>query len=367
MNALRARSLRWNRAFTLLELLVSVVIVVMIAAALMTLTDATSKLFNRTTGRIDQFHSARSAFEAMTRRLSQATLNTYVDYDDATAPKAYVRRSELRFIAGKTVDLLGASTAAQRPGHGIFFQAPLGYVSDPTNERLRNLLNTWGYFVEFGDDNASRPPFFASLTNAPPLSYRYRLMELMEPTESLGIYFYTSGFDSNGKPRSLTYMGREWFTTSTLQSSPTRPVRPIAENILALVVLPKLTAGEDPSGAKLSPNYAYDSSKTDAANSPSVPDANLNWKHQLPPVVQVTMIAADEASYKRFQAGSAPTDLLGSRFAKVGDLSNPALNTYSQDLDSLEASLRTNYRLNIRIFSTDVAIRAAKWSRDQKN
>lgn len=363
------RHLRRNRAFTLVELMVSMVILVIIAAALMALTDATSKTLNRTTGRIDQFHNARSAFEAMTRRLSQATLNTYVDYDVPTAPKSYLRQSELRVIVGKTVDLLANSNPAKWPGHGVFFQAPLGYVSDPGNERLRNLLNTWGYFVEFGDDSASRPPFFNSITNAPPLSYRYRLMELMEPSESMGIYRYTSGLGSNQKPRNLTYTGREWFTNSVLtvsSSQQARPVKVLAENILALVILPKLTAGEDPTGAKLSPKYEFDSSKTNAQNSATV-DPRYNWKHQLPPVVQVTMIAADEDSYRRFQVGTASTDLLGSRFANVGDLSNPASNTYSLDLEALETDLRDKYRLNIRIFSTDVGIRAAKWSRDQGN
>jgi hypothetical protein len=60
-------------------------------------------------------------------------------------------------------------------------------------------------------------------------------------------------------------------------------------------------------------------------------------------------------------------DLLGSRFATVGNLAAPATNNYSKDIESLETELRDKYRLNVRVFSTDVAIRAAKWSRDQAN
>lgn len=377
MNASDSHNWQQDNAFTLVELLVSVFILLIIITLLMTLTDATSKTLNQTTGRIDQFQSARSAFEAMTRRLSQATLNTYWDYDDATAPKNYLRQSELRFITGMTKELLAnpatpadaALVAMQRPGHGVFFQAPLGYVSDSKNDRLRNLLNNWGYFVEFSDDSASRPAFFNTITNAPPLRHRYRLMELMESTESMSIYRYTSGLGANTKPRNLSYVGREWFAASVLLGSTpsqARPARVRAENILALVILPKLAQAEDPTGAKLSPKYEFDSSKTDGQNSAAV-DPLYNWKHQLPPVVQVTMIAVDEASYKRFQVGSDYTDLLGSRFSKVGDLSNPVSNTYSLDLESLETALRNNYRLNVRIFSTDVAIRAAKWSRNQAN
>lgn len=372
MKAPDHRRLSPIRAFTLIELLVSMLIVTVIAMLLMMMTDSTLKILKRTTTRTVQFQSARSAFEAMTRRISQATLNTYLDYDDATAPKLYLRQSELRFIAGKTGDLLNDPNAAKWPGHGVFFQAPLGHVNDSVNERLNNLLNTWGYFVEFGDDRPSRPPFFDTISNAPSPAYRYRLMELMEPTESMGIYFYTSGLVKVGnsmKPKNLSYMGREWFSTAVMMApstQPQRPVRVIAENILALVILPKLTTGEDPTGAKLSPKYEFDSSKTDIQNSPTV-DPRYNWKHQLPPVVQVTMIAADEVSYDRFQTGSDPVDLLGSRFATVGNLAAPATNNYSKDIESLETELRDKYRLNVRVFSTDVAIRAAKWSRDQAN
>lgn len=368
MKAPPPQHMRRNLAFTLIEVLLSAVIVSIIAAILLSMTDATSKILNRTAARIDQFQAARSAFEAMTRRLSQATLNTYLDYDDAKAPKQYLRQSELRFIAGPTVKLLDNTNPAKWPAHGVFFQAPLGYVNDQANERLRNLLNTWGYFVEFGDDKATRPPFLDSITNAPSLTYRYRLMELMEPTENMGIYFYTSGFDAAGKPKNLSYKGRDWFKTPVLldPSAGTRPIRAVADNVLALVILPKLTVGEDPTAAKLCPNYEFDSSKTDSKDSVSV-DPQLNWKHQLPPVVQVTMIAVDEASYSRFQADTNPVDLLADRFKAVGNLSSPTQNTYAKDLESLETDLRDKYRMNVRIFSTDVAIRAAKWSRDQKN
>jgi len=39
--------------------------------------------------KIDQFASARAAFERVTATLSRATLNPYWDYDNPSSPKAY--------------------------------------------------------------------------------------------------------------------------------------------------------------------------------------------------------------------------------------------------------------------------------------
>ena len=73
------------------------------------------------------------------------------------APKDFVRQSQLRFISGPMAKL---AQNANRPTHGVFFQAPLGFVEGVDDlGRLENLLNTWGYFVEVADDSDSRPAF----------------------------------------------------------------------------------------------------------------------------------------------------------------------------------------------------------------
>jgi uncharacterized protein (TIGR02599 family) len=86
-----------EEGFTLVELLVSVGLITLIALLLASMTNATASTWRYTTGRIEQFRSAEMAFEAVTRRLSQATLNTYWDYDNPAAPRKYVRQSDLRF------------------------------------------------------------------------------------------------------------------------------------------------------------------------------------------------------------------------------------------------------------------------------
>src|SRR5688572_4390908 len=98
--------------FTLVELLVSTTVLTLIVMMLVQITDRTASMWRYTSGKIEQFSSARDGFEALTRQVGQATLNTYYDYYDASGnprtvanaatfrPDKYGRQSELRFIAG---------------------------------------------------------------------------------------------------------------------------------------------------------------------------------------------------------------------------------------------------------------------------
>ena len=128
--------------------------------------------------------------------------------------------------------------------------------------------------------------------------------------------------------------------------------------MIALILLPKLTPEEDPSGALLCPNYSYDSTKGN-------PDPKINPKNQLPPVVQVTMVAVDEPSYNRvFPPGAPMPDFgLDNMFHDAAGASGGG--GYVQELNvDLPKTLRLK-GLVWRVFTTNVSIRAAKWSRDQ--
>jgi uncharacterized protein (TIGR02599 family) len=166
-------------------------------------------------------------------------------------------------------------------------------------------------------------------------------MEMVELSESLSLYQYT-----NGSP---TYAGTDWFTVPLGLSS--RPVQVRAENILALIILPKLSAEEDSTGIKLASSYTYDSTQTNS-------DATINPKNQLPPVVQITMVAVDEASFSRYQKNSTMTNLTAELFTDA--------SKYSDDLDTLETRLK-NQRLNYRVFTSNVSLKNAKWSLEQTN
>jgi uncharacterized protein (TIGR02599 family) len=327
----------WRNGFTLVELLISTALISLLLVVLVSMTSQTSDIWCAANARTEQFREARAAFESLTNRLSQATLNPYWDYFDSAGisasqanyngtPKSFGRQSELRFKC--------------QPGlqntHEVFFQAPLGYSN--SNAGLENLLNTWGFFVSFGEE--SHRPAFLTL----PARHRFRLMEYMEPSENLSVYSNPNAWlPATPSQRALYSHG-------------------LAENVVALILLPKLSSREDPTGANLAPSYAYDST-SDGPN--GLTDENCSTKNQLPPVIQVTMVAVDEASFRRFLGSATTMPSLGLEglFTTVGDLQNSANPGYARDLKMLETTLQKN-KLNYRIFTTDVALRGAKWSRN---
>ena len=95
-------------------------IISLLLIVLLQMTNSTSELWTRTTGKTEQFRAAREGFESMTRNLSQATLNTYWDYDNPNSPTRFMRQSELRFICGQmTKGTNRLATASPAPvAHG---------------------------------------------------------------------------------------------------------------------------------------------------------------------------------------------------------------------------------------------------------
>ncbi len=179
-------------------------------------------------------------------------------------------------------------------------------------------------------------------------------MELMEPTQSMSVYKAEAAAGGNS-----SYSATSWFMNS-LQSTPA-PVHVLAENIVALVLLPKLSPAMEATGsytdASLAPTYRYDSTGVGMS---TLSDPNLNPKSQLPPIIQVTMVAVDEASYVRFQSqqtGTAMPALYASTLFTDA-------TQYSADLATLQKNLRA-LRLNYQVFTSDVSIKGAKWSTTQ--
>jgi uncharacterized protein (TIGR02599 family) len=448
-------------AFTLVELLVSTTIIALLMVVLLSMTNQTSRTWRYTTEKVEKFQSARDGFESMTRRLSQATLNTYWDYvdqngrvrtqflesfpNDNTAlskfiAQSYGRMAELRFVSGpmstpsatynvsssassppleKLLNPVAVPTYQQYVTHGVFFQAPLGIVTDDNTTQstygtkygsMDNLLNTWGYFVET-DDYDERPAFITPQIQ--PLRWRSRLKELRVPCEKMGQYDLYTTDPSN-----------DWFQTllKIPNGNPSlpRPVRVLAENVTALIIWPKLSAQDEyartvalTGGAAqsiLCPYYAYTSNPLqDTTVNPARPrnrNAGVMWNsitsddviekggvnpiNQLPPVVQVTMIAIDERSAKwlaevnnfnvpgggsdpkRFTLGFDLSDrfLHASKWNRQAPWDKPGFQRdkfesyMDQDIDEYCKEL-TARGVTYRVFSTNVSIRGAKWSRNQ--
>jgi len=360
-----------KHAFTLVELLVSTAILSLIMVVLVSMVGQTGSMWHYTTSKIEQFREAREGYEAMTRRLSQATLNTYWDYDNPNKPTRYIRQSELRFISGPGLAGTNSSTPP-RPTHSVFFFAPLGFVipdstSDTTAqnyEGLENLLNLWGYFTEYGDDTPTKPTFVTALPRN-----RFRLYELMQPSQDLTLY----QLEKSKSGGNLAYVGHDWFQNAiapAAASGSSRQAHVLAENVIALIILPKLTPQAQTAGnytdASLAPNYFYDSTGTGMT---TLGDANLNPKNQLPPIVQVAMVAIDETSALRMTNAdtSALNQKLGSLFTNPNNFEADLEGTPGASSDnSLQAYLNKK-RISYRIFTTDISIKGAKWSTNQKN
>ncbi len=364
-----------ERAFTLVELLLAMVILSLVTLVLVSMVNQTGSLWHRTSSKIEEFREARTGFESLTRCLSQATLNTYWDYNDPNVPTKYMRQSELRFISGPGL-LTGVNSPTPYPTQSLFFFAPLGFVRPAsatddaaTNyQGLDNLLNLWGYFIEYADDSALRPPF----VNGKPRK-RFRLMEMMQPSQSLNIYSLEVQAGGN-----LKYFTPDWFQNAVTTSGSTpRPAHVLAENIIALIVLPKLTPADQKKGGfndgSLAPTYFYNSTGLDLMGTTKLSttaNPTLNGTHQLPPIMEVAMVAIDETS----AALLSDTDVLDLQAELAGLFADP--KKLSGDLNgkptppangpSLEDYLRKK-RINYRVFTTGVSIRAAQWSSSQKN
>ena len=335
-------------AFTLVELIVSTGIIALIMLVLVQMTNQTSKTWRSTSEKVEKFEEARDGFEALTRRLSQATLNTNWDYlgilSSGSAsqnliprpklwtqpgfktfvPVSYGRTADLRFMSGPmsfrpggqgiTNDPSAANTSGVIfPTHGVFFQAPLGMATNTAYDTMNNILNTWGYFIQAGWD-PNVPAFVATMqqpyansssgTGLVRKRWRSRLMEFRQPSEQMSLYDPAS--DSSKYPH--------WFTVPLMSTgSPytgapaNPPTRAIAENIVALIIRPRLSKNDEDyynSIGKpwmLCSDYVYDSTQTinPGPYSPGSNTAQINPKNQLPPIVNVTMVAIDERSAKR--------------------------------------------------------------------
>lgn len=280
--------------------------VVLLASAM----NAALGTVRRASGKIDQISSARAGFDLLMATLSQATLNTYWDYATNAGNLEYKRASDLHFII----------EPGSISGQSVFFQSPLGRS---TSQGAEGLLNAVGYWVEFGDDSAWRPAHVETKR------FRYRLMQGVQPAEALTVFKQTND---------------AW--KDAVQEVPEHAL-PIAENVVALILWPRLPTAQDSSGTLLGSDYLYDS-----RDGLSVQSA------QLPPMLQATIIVIDEASAIRLESGaSEPTlikNTLNGKFQNVAQ--------FDTDLSEVKAAFDAE-RINYQILSVPVTLRESKWSK----
>ncbi|MDR1146470.1 MAG: Verru_Chthon cassette protein C [Verrucomicrobiales bacterium] len=308
--------------FTLIELLVSMSVFLILLTLLLTVVSQTSSIWQNARNKIDSFRSARFAFDLINRRLSQATLNVYGDYDNPTSPTFYIRKSDLHFVIEPPPD----NNFGQ--GNAIFFQARLGKSNQPGHEGMDSLLNATGYYVTYGMD-ANLPPFLAAMDRN-----RFRLMQYLEPSEDLAVYGTTDS---------------EWFKRDLTANSTV-----IAENVIFVLFWPRLSMEEEAGGLSLTDDYTYDSRQD--ANSAAAPIT----AHQQPPLVAVTLVAIDKVSADRLPDAAAPPGIVTACFKQLFERAEPA--AYAADLATLEERLNAA-RISYRIFTNTVPLRESKWTK----
>ncbi|PTY02298.1 hypothetical protein DB346_09310 [Verrucomicrobia bacterium LW23] len=325
---------RVRRGFSLVELMVAMAVISLIVVLVGAVVTNVERTWKQTSSRTNQFREARRAFETLNRRLAQATLNPYWDYidkdgklrpaDDSVSaefiPVKYARQSELRFYMGPAAALTAPHTGGRLVGQAVFFNAPVGKADAAALEGMSSLVNTVGYYLEACGDADMRP---GTLSTAPD-AVRYRLFEMVEPSENLTIYAKTS--------ENAGYNGKDWFTTPLANRTCSHV---LATNIVAFMLEAEYP---DATGA-LRRVASYDSAPvTGTLNQPV--EAN-----NLPPSIRVTLVAVDEAAGRMIQ----------DRGLVLPNAVDEAT------LKALEDML-TAQRLSFRKFQTSVRIGSAQWS-----
>lgn len=348
--------------FSLLEMLVAMAILSLITVLLVSALSATQDTWARTQDRIGQFRQARVAFETAGQRIAEATVNPYWGYDDPEFPKTYERQSELHFVCGPSGVLLGNERIFA--GHAIFFQAPFGFGGTLAGDLgggslydgIDNGVNAWGYWVEFNSDAeeeyAMRPEFLNQGASERAARQRFRLMEYRLPTETIRLFEQ----DGGGIPLLKQVADREelyqWFSE---EENRVKNSNPVAENILVFGVRSRVP-GLEPAETSIAPNYHYDSRRFQW--SPDSTTLTQQSRHQVPPVVDLFLVALEEPSFARyFDRGGEEA------VAQIAEF----VNSRFQDADQLESDLAEveEYLIDLgiqsRVFETSIAIRAGKW------
>jgi len=311
--------------FSLLEVMVATAVLSVLVAVLGSAMLYSVSTVNRAEAKIDQFGAARAGFDRLTATLSQATLNTYWAYDDPNSPQKYERRSDLHFLIAKPDALPASPNSKPNWGQSVYFQAPL---SRGNGGGAHGLLNAVGYWVAFGDNQAWRPGHVTSQRA------RYRLMQGVERTENLSVFNSTAP---------------NWADNLRKLPDPTAPTGafPLAENVVALLIWPRLPIAQDPNGTTLSGNFLYDSK-----------NGTPIQRAQLPPMLQITLVVIDEASAARMENGlQEPTAIVNALSNRFLDPAN-----YEQDLQSVQSEFAIKGIQHL-VLSAAVPLRESKWSK----
>jgi len=330
--------MRLRRGFTLIEVMVATAVLAVLLVLTLSVTNEVSRGVGSAMQKVDSFESARAGFEMMSQGLGNAVLNTYWDYYDANrlprtqanaasfSPDRYGRQSDLNFqirdLANGSSLPVGWSTVS----HGVFFQSPRG----TENSTPSDVLGAEGYFVAFGQDPAF--PNLAALNNPK----RFRLFRWSQPSSELDVNPATGKINA-------TPTAAPWIT-------PTTNVHPVADNIIALIARVPSTS------AKSADSFFWNSQQVWSTGD------QPNQMHQMPPLVELTMVAIDAKASSRLIEQVANAE---AAYAALG-LPNPATlfndpSKYEDDLQKIETGL-ANKGVDYQILALSVPVNGSRWN-----
>ena len=341
-------------AFTVLELLVACSVLVIMLGFISMAISQMAKGIKTSASKVDAFQSARASMESVSRTLGIATLNTYWDYyivsggsytnrgTNTNAPATYGRQSDLQFVV---TNLGGGLNGMDTVTHGVFFQAPIGYSTNTNPIPPPGCLNPCGFFVAYGGDPAMAPMLtnteLSSITSKP----RFRLYQWLASSENLKV-------DPNTGTLSNTWMGSAVLKTNVVATAVGQSfgIRPLAENIVAFVARVPATS------ATTATNYGWNSRTTWPSG------AQPNQMHQLPPLVEITMVAVEEAAVNRLAGSAASSSDAASKLGISGLGSLFSDDTqYDADLKAVTDGLSSK-GVPYRVFTATVPLRESRWS-----
>lgn len=369
--------------FTLVEMLVSMAVLALLMVIIMEMINRTQQTVTRQQARAEEFKEARAAMEAISRSLSGAVINSYWAYGDFSVGGKvnYTRQSDGHFVAGTGTVLRGAEQNS--PGHAMFFQTSDGQTKLGTSTTglgdPYNLITCMGYYVDYQTEEELelRPAFLAKDEVLNPDRSRFRLMELRLAPEKNILYSESLDINGAGSTRDNAF---KWFRGPFTDSSNTlKNSTVLADNILALILVPRYvavtttgTTGESGTGSnkentlsntKSAADYYYDSREAQWGGVAT--EKSRNTSHQLPPVVQVTLVAAEERSYAELEIRMGDKALAAAVNAAFANRFTTQ-SQYTTDLEAVEEALNV-LKLKHRVFTTNVAIRGSKWVVEERN
>ena len=158
-------------------------------------------------------------------------------------------------------------------------------------------------------------------------------------------------------------MNSEWNTQPQDSKNLTffRTVRPIAENIIGMVILPRAAETATSTAAstlELAPKYLYDTRNWQTRSKSA--KESIKSQHQLPPILDISFISVEENSFATFalrtgilEAKDDPKLIDKELFTDV--------KKFTKDFDEVEKKLR-KLKIEYRIFNSTIRLRESKWT-----